>query len=98
MAYTCDERCAVQPGRRCAQLGSYKEMGLMSEKRTWSGQISNFVYVAESDTVFAMCDQWFRGPGGKRVDIDLSLQQWLPINFDPATGAAKMQFVKEWEP
>jgi hypothetical protein len=79
-------------------LGPYKEMGLMSEKRTWNSQISNFVYIPESDTVFAMCDQWLRGPGGARVEIDQSLQLWLPVSFDHATGVAKMQFAKEWKP
>ena len=75
-----------------APLGPYKKMGLMSEKRTWNSQISNFVYIAESDAVFAMCDQWFRGPGGASVEIDQSLQLWLPVSFDPATGVVKMQF------
>jgi hypothetical protein len=81
-----------------APLGPYREMGRMSEQRTWNGQISNFVYIPESDTVLAMCDQWFRGPGGARVEIDQSLQLWMPVRFDPATGVAKMQFIKEWKP
>ena len=37
-------------------LGPYREMGLMSEQKTWSSQISNFVYLPASDQVFAMCD------------------------------------------
>ena len=81
-----------------APLGPYTEMGLMSEANTWRSQISNFVYVAESDRLFAMCDQWFRGPGGTRVEIDASLQLWLPVRFDPATGQARMLFVPEWDP
>ena len=81
-----------------APLGPYHEMGLMSEKKTWSSQISNFVYIAESDKVFAMCDQWFRGPYGEGVEIDKSCQLWLPVSFDPASGAAKMLHVKEWDP
>jgi hypothetical protein len=79
-------------------LGPYREMGAMSEGRTWNSQISNLVYIAESDRVFAMCDQWFRGPGGQRVPIDESCQLWLPVSFDPATGVAKMLHVKEWDP
>ena len=81
-----------------APLGPYREMGLMSEQRTWNSQISNFVYIAESDKVFAMCDQWLRGPKGERVPIDESCQLWLPVSFDPASGAAKMQHVDEWNP
>jgi hypothetical protein len=73
-------------------------MGLMSEQRTWNSQISNFVYIAESDKVFAMCDQWFRGPQGQRVPIDQSCQLWLPVSFDSMTGVAEMQHVKGWDP
>jgi hypothetical protein len=79
-------------------LGPYREMGRMSENRTWNSQISNFVYIAESDKVLAMCDQWFRGPKGERVPIDQSLQLWLPVSFDPTTGVAKMLHFKEWDP
>jgi hypothetical protein len=68
-----------------APLGPYREMGLMSEQNTWSSQISNFVHIKESDIVFAMCDQWFRGPNGERVPIDQSCQLWLPVSFDART-------------
>jgi hypothetical protein len=71
-------------------------MGMMSENRTWNSQISNFVYIAESDKVLAMCDQWFRGPKGERVPIDESCQLWLPLSFDQATGVVKMLYVDEW--
>jgi hypothetical protein len=81
-----------------APLGPYREMDLMSKQRIWNSQISNFVYVAESDKVFAMCDQWFRGPRGEHVPIDESCQLWLPVSFDPASGVAKMQHVEEWSP
>ena len=54
--------------------------------------------IAESDKVFAVCDQWFHGSRGKRVPIDESCQLWLPVSFDPATGVAKMLQVQEWEP
>ena len=81
-----------------AALGPYREMGRMSEDRTWESQISNFVYIAEGDTIFAMCDQWFRGPKGERVPIDESCQLWMPLSFDPATGVAKMLHLEEWNP
>jgi hypothetical protein len=79
-------------------LGPYREMGLMSENKTWNSQISNFVHVAESDILFAMCDQWFRGPGGDRVPIDQSGQLWVPVLFDPKTGKARMQHLEQWNP
>jgi hypothetical protein len=81
-----------------APLGPCREMGRMSEQRTWNSQVSYFVYIAESDKVFAMCDQWFRGPKGQRVPIDESCQLWLPVSFDPVTGEAKMLHVDEWAP
>jgi hypothetical protein len=83
-----------------APLGPYKEMGLMSEKRTWSSQISNFVHVKESNILFAMCDQWIAGGAGadRSLPHDRSRQLWLPVDFDPATGVAKMRHVSEWDP
>jgi hypothetical protein len=56
------------------------------------------VYLPQSDRLFAMCDQWLRGANGERVGVDESLQLWLPVTFDPATGVARMQRVKEWQP
>ena len=63
-----------------------------------SGQISNFVYIAESDKIFAMCDRWFRGPNGQRVPIDESCQLWLSLSFGAKTDVAKMLHVGEWDP
>jgi len=79
-------------------MGPYTLMGTMSEQRTWKGQISNFLYVAESDILIAMCDQWFRGPEGERVSIEESLQLWLPVQFDPQTGEARMKQLEQWFP
>jgi hypothetical protein len=59
---------------------------------------SAFVYIAERDRVFAMCDQWFRGPTGQRVPIDESCQLGLPVSFDPETGAAKILHLDQWDP
>ena len=81
-------------------LGPYKEMGLMSEKKTWNSQISNFVYIKESNKVFAICDQWFVGPNGvdRNMPADRSRQLWLPVDFNPKTGMAKMLHVEQWDP
>ncbi len=35
---------------------------------------------------------------GERVPIDESCQLWLPVSFDPATGAAKMLHLDQWNP
>jgi len=73
-------------------------MGLMSRENTCNSQISNFVYVKESELIFAMCDQWFRGPEGKKVSIDESCQLWMPVSFDAKTNTAQMQPPREWDP
>jgi hypothetical protein len=79
-------------------LGPYREMGHMSTANTWNSQLSAFVHVAESDQLFAVCDQWFRGPKGERVPLDESAYLWLPVSFDPATGVARMRHVEQWDP
>jgi hypothetical protein len=79
-------------------MGPYTPMGLMSEQNTWSSQISSFVYVAESDRLFAMCEQWLIGPNGEQVPAEESCQLWLPVTFDPATGVAMMEHVDRWDP
>jgi hypothetical protein len=81
-----------------APMGPYTMMGIMSEKKTWYSQISNLVYLAESDILFAMCDQWFRGPNGVKVPIEKSVQLWLPLHFEPKTGKARMQHLEQWYP
>ena len=50
-----------------APLGPHREMGRMSENRSWSSQALDFIYIAESDKVFAMCEQCFHSPKGQRV-------------------------------
>ena len=72
----------------------------MSEQKTWNSQISNFVYIKESDKAFAICDQWFVGSNGvdRNMPADKSRQLWLPVDFNPETGAAKLLHVEEWNP
>jgi Glycosyl hydrolases family 43 len=79
-------------------LGPYVEKGLMSEQKTWNSQISAFVYLPETDLLFAMNEQWLLGPDGKRAPAEQSTQLWLPVTFDPTTGVARMQFVEQWDP
>lgn len=81
-------------------LGDYALKGVISEPgtNTWNSQLSALVYIAESDRLFAMCEQWFTGPTGERVAPEQSSQLWLPVTFDPATGVAKMEHVQQWDP
>lgn len=78
-------------------LGPYSEKKVMSEKNTWGSQISNFLHIKESDTLMAICDQWWGDQNG-RVDIDRSRYLWLPVSFDPASNTAKMVYKREWSP
>jgi hypothetical protein len=79
-------------------MGPYAYKGLISEQKTWRSQISAFVYLEESDRLFAMCEQWLIGPKGERVPGEQSCQLWLPVTFDPKTGAAKLEHVDRWDP
>ena len=80
-----------------APLGPYSAPRQMSEKWTWKSQISNFLYVSETDTLIALCDQWWMGPAG-RNDLDQSRYLWIPVSFNPATRQAQMTFLPAWSP
>ncbi len=80
-----------------APLGPYSPPRQMSEKWTWNSQISNFLYVPETDTLVALCDQWWMGPAG-RNDLDQSRYLWIPVTFNPATHRAQMTFLPAWTP
>ena len=76
-------------------LGPYGAKKQMSEQNTWNSQIRDFVYVAESDLVFAMCDAWWIPD---KQDLNASRYLWLPIDFDPETNTAKMLYQENWTP
>jgi hypothetical protein len=78
-------------------LGPYSAPRGMSEQWTWKSQISNFLYVHESDTLIALCDQWWMGPAG-RNDLEQSRYLWLPVVFNPTTRQAQMVYGSEWHP
>lgn len=44
-----------------APMGPYEVKGLMSEQKTWRSQISSFCHIPETDTLFALCEQWLIG-------------------------------------
>lgn len=81
-----------------APLGPYVVKGLMSEQKTWRSQISSFCLIPETDTLFALCEQWLLGPDGQPAIAERSTQLWLPIALDPKTGIAKMLPLKQWDP
>ena len=58
---------------------------------TWGSQISNFLYIAETDGLVALCDQWWAGPAG-RNDLEQSRYVWVPVVFDPNARQAKANF------
>ena len=78
-------------------LGPYSAPNRLGNWGTWGCQISNFVYVNETDTLIALCDQWWAGPAG-RNDLDQSRYIWIPVVFDPVTRQAHMDFRAEWNP
>lgn len=75
--------------------GPYGEPRIMTEQNTWGGQITSFLYIKESDTLLAMCDQWWIPD---KTDLNKSRYLWLPVNLDAKTGTARMTYHAEWEP
>jgi hypothetical protein len=81
-----------------AAIGPYTVKGLMSEKKTWRSQLSSLTVIPETNTLFALCEQWLIGPDGQPITAEKSTQLWIPVSFDPKTGTARMRYVKEWDP
>jgi hypothetical protein len=80
-----------------APLGPYSKARRLGEKGNRGSQISNFFYIRDSDAVVALCDQWWAGPKGHQ-DLDGSRYLLLPVSFNPATGAARIEYKKRWQP
>ena len=38
---------------------AYSKPKDISEKKTWDSQVSDLIYLKESDTLMALCDQWW---------------------------------------
>jgi len=76
-------------------LGPYSEKKLMSKKRTWDSQITDFVYISESNTLFAMCDAWWNPD---RADLNKSRYFWLPVTLQPEQNYAQMYYLSEFNP
>jgi hypothetical protein len=80
-----------------APLGPYSAPKRLGNWGTWGSQISNFLYVAETDTLIALCDQWWAGPAG-RNDLDQSRYLWLAVALYPNSRQAQMVYASEWYP
>jgi len=63
--------------------------------KTWSSQVTDLFYLKESDTVVALCDQWWIPD---KSDINKSRYFFLPVHLDPETGEAKMVFHEKLHP
>ena len=50
-----DTKCATAD----SPLGTWTKQADISEQRTWSSQVSDLIYLKESDIVMALCDQWW---------------------------------------
>ncbi len=76
-------------------LGPWTRQADVSEQKTWQSQVSDLIFLEESDTVMALCDQWWIPD---RDDINKSRYLFLPLNFDPDTSKVSMQYVETWNP
>ena len=73
--------CAVAD----SPLGKYTKQEDISEKNTWSSQVTDL----------ALCDQWWIPD---KSDINKSRYLFLPLYLDPATGKMKMRYAEDMEP
>ena len=88
-----DQRpCVRWPIRRWEPIRNRKNI---SEKKTWSSQVTDLIYLKESDTVMALCDQWWIPD---KSDINKSRYLFLPLRLDPETGEVKMKYHEKWNP
>ena len=54
--------------------------------------MTDLIYLKESDTLVALCDQWWIPD---KQDINKSRYLLLPVELDPKTSTARMIFRKE---
>ncbi len=76
-------------------LGPYTQTDDISEEHTWGSQVTDLIYIKESDIVMALCDQWWNP---NKADINQSRYLFLPIHMDEKTGKPKMTFQEKWNP
>jgi beta-xylosidase len=83
--------CAVAD----SPLGTYTKREDISEESTWNSQVTDLIYLKESDMVMALCDQWWIPD---ESDINKSRYLMLPFLLDPQTGEPKMKYYEKWNP
>lgn len=76
-------------------LGPWTRQADISEQKTWNSQVTDLIYLKESDTVMALCDQWWIPD---KSDINKSRYLFLPVYLDPATGKVNMEYREKWNP
>ena len=86
-----DTKCATAD----RPLGAWTKQADISEQRTWGSQVTDLIYLKESDTVMALCDQWWNPD---RSDIEKSRFLFLPLHLDENTGKVKMEYREKWHP
>ncbi|MFZ9938070.1 MAG: hypothetical protein ACO3JG_13585, partial [Luteolibacter sp.] len=78
-----------------APLGPWKSQGKISENKTWNSQVTDLIHLKESDTIMALCDQWWIPD---KADINKSRYLFLPLLHDPETGKVTMEYRATWTP
>ena len=76
-------------------MGPYGPKKCMSTNNTWGSQITDLLYLRESETIMAMCDMWWNPD---QEDLNKSRYLWLPVDFDQRTETARMRYVRQWVP
>ena len=76
-------------------LSKWTPQGHITEQRTWGSQVTDLLYIEESDQVLALCDQWWIPD---RADIDKSRYLFLPLHYDSKSGKAKIEYLEKWNP
>ena len=76
-------------------LGTWKKQNDITEKKTWNSQVTDLIYLKESDSVMALCDQWWVPD---RSEIDKSRYLFLPMFLDQKSGNVKMEYRAKWDP
>jgi len=76
-------------------LGKYKRQKDVSKQKTWNSQVTDLIYLEESDTVMVLCDQWWIPD---KSDIEKSRYLFLELNLDPKKGKVKMKYHEKWNP
>ena len=76
-------------------LGPYRSPKNISEKNTWNSQVTDLIYLNESDSVMALCDQWWVPD---TADLNRSRYLLLPLLFDAETGTGRMIYKDAWSP